>query len=85
MAGPLNGIGGQIPFATTFQPGQAGAQVRPKLDERPPVPNQVQAREAQAAQSQETKPRDSRDLQNLLREAQATGERGRGSVIDITV
>lgn len=85
MAGPLNGIGGQVPFATTFQPGQTGAQVRPKQDERTPLPNQIQPREAQAAQSQETRPRDSRDLQGLLREAQASGETGRGSVIDITV
>jgi hypothetical protein len=86
MAGPLNGIGGQqqIPLATPFQPGQNGTQVRGN-DERTPKPNQIQAPGAQAAQSQEPETRNSRDLQSLLREAEATGEKGRGSVIDITI
>jgi len=87
MAGPLNGIGGQqIPFATSFQPGQQNSQqVRPQQEDRTPKPNQVQPPNTQAAQSNESETRNSRDLQSLLREAEATGGRGRGSVVDLTV
>lgn len=84
MAGPLNGIGGQVPLANTYQPGQS-TQLRTQQDERTPKPNEIQPRGAQAAQTNETETRGSRDLQGLLREAQANGETGRGSVIDITV
>lgn len=86
MAGPLNGIGGQqqIPLATPFQPGQNGSQVRPQ-DERTPKANQVQQPASQLGQAQEPETRSSRDLQNLLKEAEASGQTGRGSVIDITI
>ena len=84
MAGPLNGIGGQIPFANTYQPGQS-AQLRTQQDERTPKPNDVQPRGTQAAQTNEPETRNSRDLQSLLREVQASGETGRVSVVDITV
>ena len=86
MAGPLNGIGGQqqIPLATPFQPGQTGAQVRPQ-DERAPKPNQVAQPSSQLGQAQQPDTRNSRDLQSLLKEAESTGERDRGSVIDITI
>jgi hypothetical protein len=86
MAGPLNGIGGQqqIPLATPFQPGQNGSQVRGQ-DERSPKPNQVQQPSSQLGQVQEPETRSSKDLQSLLKEAEATGQTGRGSVIDITI
>jgi len=87
MAGPLNGIGGgQIPLATTFQPGQQNAQVR-QQDDRTPKPDQVQAKGTQPAQSQQTETRNPKDLQNLLKDLISTteGESRRGSVVDITV
>ncbi len=86
MAGPLNGIGGQqqIPLATPFQPGQNGSQVRPQ-DNREPKANQVQQPGSQLGQVQEPETRSSKDLQSLLKDAEASGERGRGSVIDITI
>jgi hypothetical protein len=87
MAGPLNGIGGQqYPFATSFQPGQQqGAPVRPQNDDKTPKPNQVQPPNTQAAQSKNSDTRNSRDLSGLLKDAEATDRKDRGSVVDITV
>jgi hypothetical protein len=86
MAGPLNGIGGQIPFATSFQPGQqqANSPVRPQ-DDRTPKANQVQPQGAQAAQTKDPDTRNSKDLHSLLQDAEATDKKGRGAVVDITV
>lgn len=88
MAGSLNGLGPQqIPLATSYQPGQQSAAVRPQ-DEKTPKPNQVQPQGAQAAQTQTTD-RNPKDLQSLLNDlkslASDDGETRRGSVVDITV
>ena len=87
MAGPLNGIGGQqqIPLATPFQPGQNGSQVRPQPGVGDARMQTVQQPSSQLGQVQEPETRSSKDLQSLLREAEASGQTGRGSVIDITI
>jgi hypothetical protein len=85
MAGPLNGIGGQqIPLATPYQPGQNGSQVRQQTD-REPQPNRVSPPGAQAAQSQESETRNSRDLRSLLQDTEALPQRARGNVVDLTI
>ncbi len=84
MSGPLNGIGGgQVPFATTFQPGQTSSgQVR---EDRQPKQDQIQPQGFQPSQSQGTETRNADARQSLLNRESSPDSGGRGKLLDITV
>jgi hypothetical protein len=85
MAGPLNGISPQIPFATTFQPGQNN-QVR--TDAQKPRQDFIQTRGAAASDSQKSETRDQNTLRAAPRQSsneQRSGNNQRGSLLDVTV
>ncbi|MFP4312747.1 MAG: hypothetical protein ACLFR0_00350 [Alphaproteobacteria bacterium] len=87
MAGPLAGIGQQIPLSTPFQPGgseNSGQQVRQRdsQNNQPQKVNQVQPESANVNSSQQTNV-----IEQQLAEARdPTSEEGRrGSLVDIQV
>ncbi len=83
MAGALNGIGSQqqqIPLATPFQPGQKASQ----------APEDESRAKADKAHFQDSRAREPDSgggyvRQSLVAESDASREKSRGSVVDVTV
>ncbi len=90
MAGPLSGLTGQTaPLSSPFQPGQNNTPVRGN-EEQTPQENRVQAKNAAAAQSQDSQASRREDKQYDERVAsrlsdQERADARRGSLVDITV
>lgn len=94
MAGPLSGLGQQIPLATTFQPGGAAnnaqQQVRPANEQANPAPGEVRAQGAPTNQAQEGSNRNAGQRESFrLSESRVNdnsdGDQRRGSLVDIQV
>jgi hypothetical protein len=88
MAGPLSGLGQQIPLATTFQPGvSSNGQVR--TEDKKPQDNVTQPRKAASAQSNRTEVVHNRDSSSRPLRVSASNDdgtpKGRGSLLDISV
>lgn len=93
MAGPLSGLGQQIPLATTFQPGGASnssqQQVRPANEQATPAPNEVRAQGAPTNQTQQSSNRNASQRESFQvsesRSDSSDGDQRRGSLVDIQV
>jgi len=91
MAGPLSGLGQQIPLANTFQPGNAnsnGQQVRPTNDQATPANNEIRAQGAPTNQAQEGSNRNASQRESFQlseNRPSSNDDQRRGSLVDIQV
>ncbi len=90
MAAPLSGVGQQqqIPVSQATQPVNTDQSRELRRQDNDPQENQVQLREAPAAQTQETEVgsrSDSEIFQSLIGSAETSENAERGSIVDIQV
>ncbi|MFN3700367.1 MAG: hypothetical protein ACK4VI_02460 [Alphaproteobacteria bacterium] len=96
MAGPISGIGQQIPLATTFKPGSAENTNQPQVRDREEDTrtvgrnDDVRAQNAPTNQTQDSTNRNTQQRTDVSESRSSTsndnsGEQRRGSVIDIQV
>lgn len=91
MSAPLSGIAQQqVPLTQPFQSGGADQSREVRQREQAPQENQIQAREAPAAEAQKSDVADNtfkENLNDISASAQDSSEntRDRGTVVDVTV
>tara|TARA_R110001592_G_scaffold16881_19_gene71802 strand:+ start:9077 stop:9361 length:285 start_codon:yes stop_codon:yes gene_type:complete len=94
MAAPLSGAGQQqqVPASQAFQPLNADDSRNVKRQEQNPREDQLQVKEAPAAQSQRsdsssdsTKELEDTTFKSLIDNSETSESRGRGSVIDLQI
>lgn len=93
MTGPVNGFGGnQLQYTSTFQQNQSNTQIRGD-ENRQPQHNEVQARNAQIADTQNAETGNQGDIfratEDAVQAVLASSDNGktppRGSVLDVLV